>query len=104
MQDADIAILVDAISTGSPPGTIRIYDPLPDLPISTSGKTAHGFGVAETIALARHAGTYLPDRIILVGIEGQRFEMGGTLSNPVIRSLSKAASEIQRLISVFSQS
>ena len=69
-------VLVDAITSGAPPGTIHRIDcsraPLPrDLAVSSS----HAFGVAEGVAAARVLGQ-LPPEVVLFGIEAGSFEYG----------------------------
>ena len=98
LEAVDCAVLVDAVSTGGNPGTIRIFNPIPDSRLSASEKTAHGFGVAETLSIARRTGTRLPDCLILIGIEGRQFELGSGLSQPVHAAASAAAEKIEELV------
>ena len=51
---ADAVIVVDAVSSGAPPGTIHRLDPLAEpIPAALSQGSTHAFGLAETIELAR---------------------------------------------------
>jgi hydrogenase maturation protease len=83
-QGADAVVLVDAIRSGAPPGTIRRFDatsaPIPSGLRSSS--STHAFGVGEAIELAR-ALSRLPKRVVLLGIEGRRFNAGSGLSDEV---------------------
>ncbi len=99
LEPADAAILVDAVCTGVPAGTVRVFDPIPDTRLSAAEKTAHGFGVAESISLARKTGAPLPQRLILIGIEGGQYELGRGLSDPVGAALPVAAEKIQETVS-----
>ena len=67
--EADV-IIVDAVKSGAPPGTITVWDartsPLPACQFRCS---THALGVAEAIELAR-ALDRLPSKLIVVGIEG----------------------------------
>ncbi len=101
LAGADAAILVDAVSTGEPAGAVRVFDPIPNTSLSAAEKTAHGFGVAESISLARKAGTRLPERLILIGVEGGQYELGRSLSDPVRAALPFAAEKIQEMVLVF---
>jgi hydrogenase maturation protease len=101
LQECDSALLVDAVSTGKPPGTLSVFAPIPETGLSAAEKTAHGFGVAETLTLARRSGQRLPDRLVLLGIEGEQYELGKGMSDPVRAVLPRAAAEIQRIISEF---
>jgi hydrogenase maturation protease len=80
---ADAVIVVDAVSSGAPPGTIHRLDALSEpIPAALSQGSTHAFGLAETIELAR-ALDRLPDRLTVYGIEGERFGAGDQLSAPV---------------------
>ena len=83
-QGADAVVLVDAIRSGAPPGTLHRFDatcaPIPARLRSSS--STHAFGVGEAIELARALGR-LPRRVVLLGIEGRRFAAGSGLSDEV---------------------
>jgi hydrogenase maturation protease len=102
IRDAEAAIIVDAVSSGSPPGTIHQLA-LNQLSGNASGTdTAHGWGVAETLALGEKLfPEALPAEIILLGIEGERFDPGDSLSPSVQSNLAELVelieSNIQRL-------
>jgi len=95
---AELAVLVDATRSGSPPGTVQIID------LDRSGTGAgtgtggrapsgttstHGVGLAGAIRLAR-ALEEAPPRIVVVGIEGERFGDGEGLSPAVRASVAEA--------------
>jgi hydrogenase maturation protease len=67
----DRAIVVDAIQTGAPPGTIHRLTP-DDIATQRSA-SAHDVNLATALAFGRQAGAHLPanDRIQLVGIEAE---------------------------------
>lgn len=75
----DDVVLVDSVMTGSPPGTVHIWENPPGLPSLRSPASSHGFGVAEAIELARALGR-LPRRLHIFGIEGEDFRLGQNLS------------------------
>jgi hydrogenase maturation protease len=87
-------ILIDASSTGIPPGTVQRFDasraPLPSLYFHTS---THAFSVAEAIEMARSLAS-LPDTVIVFGIEGGSFEHGTGLTP----AAEKGISEVLQLI------
>jgi hydrogenase maturation protease len=98
LEAADAAILVDAVSSGAPAGTLHAVS-LPAAPDPTPGeKTAHGFGVAESIALARNIGTRLPEHLLLIGIEAEGFAPGSGLSDAVRTAIPEAAGKIQETV------
>jgi hydrogenase maturation protease len=65
----DRAIVIDAIQTGAPPGTIHRLN-LNGLPTQRS-TSAHDVNLPTAMAFGRHAGLTLPadDQVLLVGIE-----------------------------------
>ncbi|MFN2300009.1 MAG: hydrogenase maturation protease [Anaerolineales bacterium] len=98
LEGADAAVLVDAVTSGKPPGTVQVFDPFPESRPSAGEKTAHGFGIAESIALARTAGKRLPDVLILIGIEVSQVALGSNLSEPVRLAMPQAVKAIQQAV------
>jgi hydrogenase maturation protease len=97
-KGADAVILVDAVQSGAPPGTIHRLDARTEkLPAWFSHASTHSFGVAEAIELARTMGD-LPDQLIVYGIEGLDFSAGTALSPEVAAAVPGAASLILREI------
>jgi hydrogenase maturation protease len=76
-QDRDAVVLIDTMSAGDPPGTIRRFDLSGEpLPARFRGSlSTHGFGLHDAIELGR-ALHRLPRRVIVFGVEGRRFEVG----------------------------
>ncbi len=97
--DADTVILIDAARSGGAAGTIHRLEVRADDPARqvvrvlgagrTLGGSTHGLGVAEAVALARTLGR-LPRRLVIVGIEGARFDAGEALSPAVEQALDEA--------------
>jgi len=87
-------IIIDAVSSGTEPGTLHCLDaaknPIPSRFFSCS---THNFGVAEAIELARTL-EQLPNSLRLYGIEGKNFEPGETLSSEVESRIESASKEI----------
>ncbi|MEN6459013.1 MAG: hydrogenase maturation protease [Thermoguttaceae bacterium] len=65
----DAAVVVDAIQTGAPPGTIHRLA-ADDIPTQRSA-SAHDVNLSTALAFGRQAGAHLPEsrRIHLIGIE-----------------------------------
>jgi len=88
-KEAESVFLVDAVSSGAPPGTVYRIDArteqLPEylLPFST-----HAFGVAQAVELARSMNN-LPPKLIIFGIEGKDFDSGVNVSGQVMYSTRK---------------
>lgn len=92
---ADDVIVVDAVISGAPAGTVQEWDgrePLPLLRQSASA-TTHGLSVAEAIELGCVLDR-LPRRLRVYGIEGQRFEPGAEMSQEVRRAIEEVVRRI----------
>jgi hydrogenase maturation protease len=94
-QGAREVVVIDAVSTGAPPGTIHRLDagegPLPaDLGVAST----HALGLAEAIELARALGR-LPERLLVIGIEGADFSAGEGLTPAVALAAERVAREIR---------
>lgn len=91
---ASEAILIDTVVSGATPGTVTKYEagkaPLPPDPFCCS---THAFGIAETVEIARSLGR-LPARLLIYGIEGVSFEIGGSVSTEVAVAVERVAREI----------
>jgi len=79
-------LIADTTQSGAPPGHIRLIDaraaPLPD---RTFRNSTHELGLAFAIETARALGL-LPRSLWVLGIEGQDFGFGETLSPAVARA------------------
>ena len=87
----DAAVLVDAVCSSAPAGTIHRLNPDQLSAFAGGAQSAHGWGVAETLALAERLN--LPARAIklrIVGIEAIRLEPGSTLSPEVEQAIPTA--------------
>lgn len=92
----DDVVLVDAVRSGAPPGTIHRFagdDPqlLPEPPRTST----HGFGLATVLELARVIGS-APARLEIVGIEGEGFAVGGPVHSAVRQAVIEVARAITR--------
>jgi hydrogenase maturation protease len=89
-------LLVDAVQSGAPPGTIHRFDVQTEkLPTWFSRSSTHSFGVAQAIELAAMMGE-TPSQLIVYGIEGLDFSAGTELSPDVEEVLPAAADLILR--------
>jgi hydrogenase maturation protease len=94
-EGADTVVLVDAVRTGAAPGTIHRAD-LSSAPLPArlrGASSTHALGIGEAVELARTLHR-LPARIILVGIEGLRFDAGGGPSEEVQAAVGPAAEAV----------
>lgn len=96
LAGAATAILVDAVASGAAPGTIHRLDREQLAAFVQGSNSAHGWGVAETLALGSQLDPQvLPGKIILIGIEARQMELGAGLSGEVKNALAEAARVIQ---------
>jgi hydrogenase maturation protease len=84
-EGLDTLVVVDAVSTGAPPGTLHRVDagsgPLPrDLRLAST----HALGVADALELGRALGR-APRRVVVLGVEGRAFGMGEQMT-PAVES------------------
>ncbi|MBU1227154.1 MAG: hydrogenase maturation protease [Actinobacteria bacterium] len=87
---ADLAVVVDAMVSGSVAGTVRRFDATATpLPHSVNLASTHGMGAAEAIELARSL-ERLPLRLLVYGIEGTDFHPGHEMSPAVADAVEVA--------------
>lgn len=80
---ADEVYVVDAVRSGSPPGTVHRLDASDEpLPATLSAASTHTLGVGEAIELARALGR-LPARLVVFGIEAESIAAGAELTPAV---------------------
>jgi hydrogenase maturation protease len=90
-EGAELAIVLDALH-GDEPGRIHRFEAGRDqLPRRIWGSAStHALELADVIELARSLDR-LPARLVVLGIEGQRFETGTGLSSEVESAVTEAA-------------
>lgn len=94
-EGAEAAVIVDAVSSGAPPGTVHRFDAVSGpLPARTFAHSTHALGLAEAIELGRALGR-LPERLAVYGIEGERFDAGAGLSPAVERAVDRLCAELR---------
>jgi hydrogenase maturation protease len=94
-ESAEVALVIDAVSSGAEPGTIHRFDaiagPLPAR--MRSSTSTHAVGLGEAIELARALGR-LPGQLIVYGIEGTRFGAGTALTPAVAAAVDAVVREV----------
>ena len=99
LEDADAAILVDAVRSGASPGSLHRLGECDIAAFLDGTNSAHGWGVAETLALSRQLDPdSLPVQLVLIGIEAGQVALGKNLSPAVTASLPEAARLIQETV------
>jgi hydrogenase maturation protease len=86
-------ILIDAVVTGAPVGTVHVWDGNPPRVPVAQHFSSHGFGLAEAFRLGK-ALHCLPERITVYGIEGDQFGMGEQVSPEVLASVNRVAQQV----------
>jgi hydrogenase maturation protease len=87
------------LQTTAAPGTLHRLGPDELASFTLDAQSAHGWGVAETLALGRSLYSWLAEcRITLIGIAGKEFGMGAGISLEVQAALPDAAALIEKEI------
>jgi hydrogenase maturation protease len=90
----DRVIVVDAMRSGSSPGSVRcIQAHAETVAPDTFHYSSHAFGLAEGIETARAIGA-LPGTLLVYGIEGTDFGMGSDCTRPVVAVIPSLADRI----------
>jgi len=97
LEDADVAILVDAVQSATVPGTVHRLNENDLAAFTSDAKSAHGWGVAETLGMGRLWGkANIPIR--LIGIEAEQMELGAGMSKVVQGCIPNVCEIIQEEI------
>jgi hydrogenase maturation protease len=95
-----LLVVVDAVQLGAAPGTVHVmeWDAIPEA--AGAAVSLHGIGIRETITIGRALyPEFMPGRIVLVGIEGQRFDiLGAEMTPPVAAAIDEAVFQVMNLI------
>ncbi len=87
-------VIVDAVDGGEPGRIRRLPVGAEDLPLAFSrGASTHLLGLAEVLALARQL-DLLPDRLEVIGIEGDEFRLGAPPSEAVAGAVVDVAAAL----------
>jgi hydrogenase maturation protease len=99
LEGVDTAILVDAVQSGAPPGTLHNLTEESLAAFLAGSDSAHGWGVAETLALGRKvAPNEMPSEVILIGIEVENITLGEEISPQIEAVLPEVAQLIEEII------
>lgn len=96
LEGMEAAVIVDAVQSSAPAGTLVRVTPEELASFTPGSGSAHGWGVAETLHLGRSLHPWLEAvRVTLIGIVGEDFGLGAGLSPQVRAALGKAAEMIE---------
>lgn len=90
------ALIVDAMTTGAPPGTLHRFDAtdMDELGVQHTA-SVHDLSLVSALAMGRELGLDLPGEIRVLGVEAEpEFEFGETLSSPVDAAVAGAAGAV----------
>ncbi len=103
LEEFEAAVLVDAVSSAAAAGQVYRLDPEQLESFGVGGKSAHGWGIAETLRMDRQMNPSRPTRIRLIGIEASQVELGQPISAEVEAAFPAACQaieeEVQALLS-----
>lgn len=84
-KDGRKVILIDAVRSGRPAGTIFYFDLLKDpIPSGLFNISTHNIGIPDCITLSKKL-DLLPEKLFFYGVEGKNFGHGKKLS-PVVKT------------------
>jgi len=94
-----LAVVIDAVSTGDPPGTLhRIEVGVDTLPDPPAGRSTHGAGLATAVALGRALGRN-PELLVVYGVEPGDFSdgrgLGPSVRNALAQLVERIVTEVQ---------
>lgn len=98
-EESSVGIVVDAMVSGRPPGAAVVlseadWDLLSTPPVSST----HSLGPAQALRLGAAIGA-LPPRVVVIGVEGARFEPGAAPSPEVRAGIAVATQLVLKEIS-----
>lgn len=92
----DAAVIVDAVQSAAAAGSVYRLEVEQLDSFRSASKTAHGWGIAETLQLDRQLKSErMPVRIRLIGIEAEQMDLGQPLSKSVEKAMPAACEAIE---------
>lgn len=102
-RDAREVVLVDAMCSSEPVGSLHRFDvSASPLPKQSFRYSSHSIGLVECIEMAREL-QQLPPTVIVYGIVGQTFAPGRGLSDPVVRAVPELIAMIEQDLMSFAR-
>jgi hydrogenase maturation protease len=92
-RSTDDVVVVDAVMTGAPAGTVHTWDSRPPRIAGSTPVSSHGLDIGKVIELAETLGR-LPGRLRVYGIEGRQFDPGSNISPAVEGAVTSAVRRI----------
>lgn len=85
LVDHDRVLIVDAVRTGGPPGTLVSLDLTDAASLAQCPACSHSFGVAEVLEVARRMGIEARS-VSVVGVEARVLDRFGTALSPEVQA------------------
>ena len=86
-ESSDSVVVIDAMRSGRPVGSLLRHEVGQTGEYRQgSGASSHGFGVSESVELARAMGR-LPKSLVIYGIEAASFDLGSEMSIEVKKTI-----------------
>jgi hydrogenase maturation protease len=98
IERADQLLVLDAIDTGAPPGTLAELRDMEVPRLLATKLSPHQIDLREVLALAQLRGT-LPRELVAIGLQPQRIEMSTQLSPVVEDRMSDLVEAAARVLS-----
>jgi hydrogenase maturation protease len=100
MEGRESVILIDAVSSGAPPGTVHLLNPREEtIPSDFFHYSTHAFSVAEAVEMARVLDK-LPKNLWIFGIEGEDFTYGLGFTSKVKTAIAQV---VRRIADMFKE-
>ncbi len=98
-RDRDRVVVVDAVRTGSPAGTVHRleWDRLETLTSEATPMSWHEAGLAAAVALAKQL-DLVPESLVVIGVEPARVTLGADLSDEVRRALPEVLAQVVEVL------
>lgn len=91
----DEVIVIDAMRSGAPPGTVSRFDAACERLPRGRFVSSHAMGFSDVVELARRLGR-LPARLIVYGIEAEELTLGAGLSPAVCTAVEQLTAAIDQ--------
>lgn len=92
-------VLIDAVRSGSPPGTLHRWDAARGPPLPRGSEvSSHGLTLAHVVELAQSLGE-LPEELLIFGIEANDLAPGVGLSAEVKAAMPTLCTEVREQVS-----
>jgi len=97
LEGRSALLILDAVSRGSPPGTVHVLEDPPPPPPDGPAVAPHGGNASDLLNAARLLGD-LPERVAVVGVEPALVRTGTELSPEVRAALPEALAAASRAV------